>query len=121
MVVPFPTRSGFDGPLIWAIFWAVFVKLALIVHEHYPWKYIKYIALAVILAIVVRLLVYLLKGLAKPRPAALLKQRRQSYGRCECPVCGTHLLSAQARRTESLSARALAAAGGPEASVVDGL
>lgn len=109
-------RTGFYGPLVWAIFWAVFVKLALIVHDYFPKQYFKYIALAVILAIVVRLLVYLLKGLAKPRLAALLRQRRQSYSRSQCPICGTHLLSAQARRTESLSWRSVVAADGQDAS-----
>lgn len=104
-------RNSFCGPLVWATFWAVFVKLALIVHAYFPREYFKYIALAVILAIVIRLLVYLMKGLAKPRLAALLKQRRQSYSRCECPVCGTHLLSAQARRTESLTGRVVVAGG----------
>jgi len=104
-------RTGFYGPLVWAAFWAVFVKLVLIVHAYFPSEYFKYIALAVILVMVVRLLVYLLKGLAKPRVAALLRQRRQSYGRCECPVCGTHLLSAEARRTESLTGRGVVAGG----------
>ncbi|NLH14957.1 MAG: hypothetical protein GX455_00105 [Phycisphaerae bacterium] len=104
-------RTGFYGPLVWASFWAVFVKLALIVHAYFPREYFKYIALAVILAIVVWLLVYLLKGLAKPRLAVLMRQRRQSYGRSECPVCGTYLLSAQARRTESLSGRNTPAGG----------
>ena len=109
-------RTGFYGPLIWATFWAVFIKLAFIVHDYFPREYFKYIALAVILAIVVRLLVYLMTGLTKPRPSALMKQRRQSYGRCECPVCGTRLLSAEVRWTESLSTRAAMAAGGPEVS-----
>jgi hypothetical protein len=109
-------RTGFYGPMVWASFWAVFVKLAFIVHEYFPREYFKYIALAVILAIVVRLLVYLMTGLAKPRVASLLRQRRQSYSRSQCPICGTHLLSAEARRTESLSTRAAMAAGGPEVS-----
>lgn len=109
-------RTGFYGPLVWAAFWAVFVKLALIIHAYFPREYFKYIALAVILAIVVRLLVYLLKGLAKPRLAALLRQRRQSYSRSQCPVCGTHLLSAEVRRTESFSGRVAAGMGGQDAS-----
>jgi hypothetical protein len=104
-------RTGFWGPMVWATFWAVFIKLALIVHAYFPSKYFKYIALAVILAIVVRLLVYLMKGLTKPRLAALLKQRRQSYSRSQCPICGTHLLSAEIRRTESLIGRGVVAGG----------
>ncbi len=98
-------RSGLYAPLIYASFLTIFVKLAMIVHEYFPKEYFKYIALAVILGIVIRLLVYLLHGLAKPRISVVLRQRRQSYQKAACPICSTPILSVTTGLAESIRNR----------------
>ncbi len=59
-------RSGTYGVIIYALFISVFVKLMFVVHEHFPSKYFKYIAILIVLAIVLKLLVYMLKRIISP-------------------------------------------------------
>jgi len=81
-------RSATYGPVIYAAFIAVFLKLSFVVHEHFPTKYLKYIGLLVIIGIVLRLLVYLLKRIVSPRQDWLIKQYQESYDKNVCGVCG---------------------------------
>lgn len=81
-------RSGFFGPIIYATFIAVFIRISLVVHEYFPKKYFKYIALLVIIAIVLKLLLYLLKRIAAPKKDWILKHHQEAYDRSICPICG---------------------------------
>ena len=81
-------RSGLFGPIVYATFVAVFIRIGMIVHEYFPRRYFKYIALSVIIAIVLRLLIYLLKRIASPKKDWILKHRQEAYDRGVCPVCG---------------------------------
>jgi hypothetical protein len=80
-------RSGAYWPIIYAAFIAAFVKISLVVHEYFPKKYFKYIALAVIIAIVLRLLVYLIRRIVSPKKDWVLKQYQEAYDKALCPVC----------------------------------
>lgn len=80
-------RTGVYWPLVWAAFLAAFLKITLVVHEYFPSRYFKYIAIVVVLAIVLRILVYLIRMIAAPKRELLLKQYQQHYDKCICPVC----------------------------------
>ena len=80
-------RTGNYWPLVWAAFIAVFIKVALVVHEYFPRKYFKYVALLVLIAIVLRLLIYVIKRIISPRKELLIRQYQQDYDKNICPVC----------------------------------
>jgi hypothetical protein len=81
-------RSGTYGPIIYAAFIAVFIRISLVVHEYFPKKYFKYVALIVIIAIVLRLLVYLIKRIVSPKTGSIIKQHQEAYDKGICPICG---------------------------------
>jgi hypothetical protein len=80
-------RGGTYAPLIYAFGIAVLLKVALVMHEHFPTRYFKYVLILAALAIVVRILVYLLRMIAHPRKDWLLKQYQEAYELFLCPVC----------------------------------
>ena len=80
-------RGGPYWSLVWSAFAACFIKIALVAHEYFPTNYFKYIALLVILAIVLRMLVYLIKMIVAPKKDLLIKQYQQFYDKHLCPVC----------------------------------
>jgi predicted RNA-binding Zn-ribbon protein involved in translation (DUF1610 family) len=81
-------RTGPFWPIVYAAFIAAFVRISLIVHEYFPKKYFKYIALAVIIAIILRLLVYMIKRIVAPKKDWILKQYQEAYDKAICPICG---------------------------------
>lgn len=81
-------RSGVYWPIVYAAFIAVFIQISLVVHEYFPRKYFKYIALLVIIGIVLKLLVHLIKSIIYPKKDWLIKQYQEAYDKCLCPVCG---------------------------------
>lgn len=80
-------RAGAYWPLVWSTFIASFIKTALVVHEYFSKPYFKYVALAVVIAIVLRLLVYLIKLIVAPKKDLLIKQYQQFYDKHVCPIC----------------------------------
>lgn len=80
-------RDTIYEKIIYAFGIGVFAKFALVMHEHFPSKYIKYVLILIAIGIVVRALVYLLKMLSKPKKDWLLKQYRESYEKFLCPTC----------------------------------
>jgi hypothetical protein len=80
-------RTSLYAPLIYAFGIALLLKVSLVVHEYFPSRYFKYILIAICLAIVVRILVYLLKMIAFPKRDWLLKQYREAYEAFFCPIC----------------------------------
>jgi predicted RNA-binding Zn-ribbon protein involved in translation (DUF1610 family) len=80
-------RATVYAPLIYAVAVATLSESALVVHEHFPTRYFKYILLLAALAVVVRALVYFIQSSARPKAAALLKQYRQAYEHFLCPTC----------------------------------
>jgi hypothetical protein len=80
-------RGGLYAPLIYAFGIALMAKVALVMHEYFPTVYFKYILILACIAVVVRLLVYLLKMIAFPKRDWLLKQYREAYETFFCPIC----------------------------------
>lgn len=80
-------RTSAWWPLVWAAFLAAFVKIAFVAHEYFPSRYFKYIAILVLLAIVLRMLVYLIKMIISPKKDLLIRQYQEHYDKYLCPVC----------------------------------
>ena len=76
------------GPIIYTTFIAVFIRISLVVYDYFPRRYFKYIALLVIIAVVLRLLLYLLKRIAAPQKDWILKHHQETYDKGICPICG---------------------------------
>jgi predicted RNA-binding Zn-ribbon protein involved in translation (DUF1610 family) len=80
-------RSSILAPIIYAVSAAVMVKFFEVLHEYFPSKHFKYILMTIAIALVVRVLVYLLRMIASPKADFLLRQYREAYERFFCPIC----------------------------------
>lgn len=80
-------RTSAYWPLVWAAFAASFIKVAFVANKYFPKPYFKYVAILVIIAIVLRMLIYLIKMIIAPKKDLLIKQYQQLYDKCLCPVC----------------------------------
>jgi hypothetical protein len=80
-------RSGTYGPLVYGFGAAVLLKAVMVIHEHFPSQYFKYILILTCLIAVVRILVYLLRMIAFPNHDWLLKRYREAYEAFFCPIC----------------------------------
>ncbi|MCE5186859.1 MAG: hypothetical protein LLF76_12110 [Planctomycetaceae bacterium] len=104
-------RTGIYWPLVWAAFLAAFLKITMVVHEYFPSKYFKYIAIIVVLAIVLRILVYLIRMIASPKRDLLLKQYQQEYDKCLCPVCSKPIRTGLLRLAGCLKKKSIVVVG----------
>ncbi len=80
-------RTSLYAALIYAFGLAVLAKVILVMHEHFPRRYFKYVLIVAALALVARILVYLLRMVAFPKSDWLLKQSREAYEHFLCPIC----------------------------------
>ncbi len=80
-------RASIYVPFIYASGAALLAKIVLVIHEHFPTRYFKYILLLALLIAVAKILIYLLRAMAFPKKDWLLKQYREAYERFLCPVC----------------------------------
>jgi len=104
-------RSGMFGPIIYAMFIAAFIRISLVVYEYFPRRYFKYIALLVIIAVVLRLLLYLLKRIAAPKKDWILKHHQEAYDKGICPICSKPIRIGPLRYTIGHKRRGLILAG----------
>lgn len=84
----YKSRKSIYVPLIFAAGIALFVRVALVIHEYFPSRIFKYILLLVAIALVFQLLIFLIRMAAFPKKEWLLKQYREAYEKFYCPVCG---------------------------------
>lgn len=80
-------RGGTYTPLIHGFSIAVLVQLGMVLHQHFPTRYFKYILILVAILVVAWVLVYLLRMVAFPKRDWLIKQYREAYEHFVCPVC----------------------------------
>lgn len=80
-------RSGTYWPIVYVAFIAAFIRISLVVHEYFPPKYFKYIALFVIIVIVLILLLSLIRRIVSPKKDSILKQYQEAYDKAVCPIC----------------------------------
>ena len=69
-------RGGIYYPLLLGVGGATLLKAALVVHEYFPSRYFKYVLIAALLAVVARLLIYLIRSVAFPKREWLARQYR---------------------------------------------
>lgn len=80
-------RHSLYAPLIHGFGLAVLVRGTVVLHEHFPKRYFKYILIVVGIALVASILIYLLRSVAFPKVEWLLKRYREAYEHFLCPVC----------------------------------
>jgi predicted RNA-binding Zn-ribbon protein involved in translation (DUF1610 family)/K+/H+ antiporter YhaU regulatory subunit KhtT len=80
-------RSSIYFPMFLAFAGATLVKVSFVVHEYFPSRYFKYVLISALLAVVARLLVYLIRIVAFPKVEWLMRQYREAYERFLCPIC----------------------------------
>ena len=80
-------RGSIYSPLIYAFGGATLVKTFVVMHDHFPARYFKYILVLTSITAVVATLIYLLRSRHQPSRDALLKQYREAYETFVCPVC----------------------------------
>ena len=81
-------HGGVYYPLLLAVGGATLFKVALVLHSYFPSRYFKYLLIVALLAVVARLMVYLIRTIAFPKREWLARQYRDAYERFLCPVCG---------------------------------
>ncbi|MBN1391880.1 MAG: hypothetical protein JW947_03645 [Sedimentisphaerales bacterium] len=80
-------RGSIYFPMFLAFGAATLLKVVFVMHEYFPSRLFKYVLIVVLLAVVVRILIYLIRTVAFPKTTLLMKQYRQAYERFLCPVC----------------------------------
>ncbi|MAE67519.1 MAG: hypothetical protein CMJ18_24945 [Phycisphaeraceae bacterium] len=61
--------------------------MLVVMHEHFPRRWFKYILILILLAAAARLLVYFIRSIVAPSKDKLLRQYRDAYEKFLCPVC----------------------------------
>ena len=79
--------GGAYAMLVYAIGGAVAMRVLLVMHDHFPAIYFKYILILLSLAISISVLVRMLRLSARPSRDWLLRQYREAYASFLCPVC----------------------------------
>ncbi len=79
--------GGTYAMLVYALSGAVAGRVILVMHDHFPAIYFKYILILLSLAIATGVLVKLLRLLAQPSRDWLLRQYREAYASFFCPIC----------------------------------
>ncbi|MCB1065879.1 MAG: hypothetical protein KDN20_23545, partial [Verrucomicrobiae bacterium] len=75
-----------------AVFAAAFWKLGVVMHEHFPKEFFKYIAIAAGIAAVLAFLFWMLRRAAKPDQDLLLNRYREAYRAHHCAICAYPIL-----------------------------
>lgn len=80
-------RSSAFRMLIYALGIALLIKVGFVMHDYFPARYFKYILIATMIVLTLRILVYLLGSISHPKREWLLKQYREAYESFMCPMC----------------------------------
>jgi predicted RNA-binding Zn-ribbon protein involved in translation (DUF1610 family) len=79
--------DGTYAPLIYAFGVALIGRVLLVMHEHFPAIYFRYLLIGTALCVAVWVLVKLLQTISNPSHAWLIKQYREAYSAFLCPQC----------------------------------
>jgi predicted RNA-binding Zn-ribbon protein involved in translation (DUF1610 family) len=80
-------RHSIYKPMIVAAGVAVFLKIAMVMHEYFPSYIFKYLLILALLYITAITLISMLRMIAAPKPDWLQKQYREAYQKLLCPIC----------------------------------
>lgn len=85
-------RSTAYAPIANAAFIASLWRIFLVMHEHFPRDFFKYIAIGAAILIVLIFLIHLIRTIVSPNKDWLVKQYKESYARHLCPICSYPIL-----------------------------
>lgn len=80
-------RNSLYRPVFLAALVASFWKVGVVMFQHFPREFFKYIAILAALGIVLTFLIWLLRNARRPGAVALLKRFREAYAGQHCPIC----------------------------------
>jgi len=79
--------GGTYTPLIYSLGVALIGRVLLVMHEHFPAVYFRYLLIGTALGVAVWVLVKLLRTISDPSQEWLIKQYREAYSAFLCPHC----------------------------------
>lgn len=71
---------------------AIIIKIALVMHTHFPTQAFKYCLIIALIIITIRILINMLKMASSPKLSWLINQYKESYQRSQCPICQFSIL-----------------------------
>ena len=74
-------------PILLALLSASFWKLGVVMHEHFPREFFKYIAIVAAIVIVLGFLVWVVRKASRPDAELLIARYREAYRSHLCPAC----------------------------------
>ena len=80
-------KDSILAPIHKALLVASFWWIGVVMFEHFPREFFKYIAIGAAILIVVLFLVRSLRNAAQPQDEVLLRRRREAYQASRCPEC----------------------------------
>lgn len=80
-------KDSILAPIHKALLVASFWWIGVVMFEHFPREYFKYIAIGAAILIVLMFLVRSLRNAAQPQEDVLLRRRREAYQASRCPEC----------------------------------
>lgn len=80
-------RKSIYRPVLIALLVSSFLRLGLVMHEHFPAEFFKYVGIIASVIIVLAFLVHALRSAATPKEDVLLRRRREAYQKNCCPEC----------------------------------
>ncbi len=103
-------RGSNYAPMMYALNVAIFYLLIVVIHEHFPRAYYKYIFLSVAIAAVLAVLVFLIRQFTKPSASWMMARCREAYHAAKCPMCQYPIVGDNMRSVVSRKGRRSAAA-----------
>lgn len=80
-------RHSIYRSMIMAVGAAIILKIILVMHQHFPARFFKYLLILALLYLVVRALKAMLHMVVAPQTNWLMKQYREAYQRLQCAIC----------------------------------
>lgn len=80
-------RSSIYLPIFLGYSAATLLKILLLIHHYFPFRYVKYLLIFGMILVVSKLLVYFIRMVAFPKAEWLMRQYREAYESFLCPMC----------------------------------
>jgi predicted RNA-binding Zn-ribbon protein involved in translation (DUF1610 family) len=85
-------RGSIYQPFNWAALVSTFWMVWLVMWDHFPRDFFKYIAILATIGILAAFLAWAIRSSARPRKATLLNRHREAYQNHRCPICNFPIL-----------------------------
>ena len=80
-------RKSIYRAILIALLVSSFLRVGIVMHEHFPAEFFKYVGIIAAVIIVLSFLVHALRSAANPKEDVLLRRRREAYQTQRCPDC----------------------------------